>query len=356
MQFTLKSISRVKNFGILFFAYLFASSSYAIEIGDGDVYQQPTSSSYAIDDLTLLPGGTIIERADGHPTWFLSGSSYEISGGLVDTRLTLDNAPVVSISGGLFNGVYNIIDRIYGDIHISGGLFQNIVEICRYTGNVVISGGFFNNFLRVSFSTTGGATPTFTLMGYNWKVDGVPVDFPTDTVEISSYVGGTLTGNLSDGNEFSRLIDTRIAPVGGLFLVSTPNVPNLSCEGFFSPFDAPKTINKKAKGTIPVKMELIDELWQAVLGGDLVAPPVINVMFDGQTYGDGSTDDVALESVGSANDGNEFTFNDAEQIWQYNLGTKQFSGSGTYIVTVKSGDQNEYTISPTCTQVFTRKD
>lgn len=106
---------------------------------------------------------------------------------------------------------------MYGSIDISGGLFQSIVDISRYTGDVVISGGVFNDYFRISYSTTGAATPTFTLNGYNWKVDGVPIDFPTDAVEISGYSGGVLTGNLSDGNEFSRFIDTRMAPVGGYF-------------------------------------------------------------------------------------------------------------------------------------------
>lgn len=105
-------------------------------------------------------------------------------------------------------------------------------------------------------------------------------------------------------------------------------------------------------------MELFDENGFEVTNYDVASPPVINVTFNSTVYGNGTTDDAALDTVGSSNDGNAFTYNAAEGVWQYNLGTKQFSSAGTYQVTVASGDTNEYTINSgaQCARSFTRQE
>ena len=41
--------------------------------------------------------------------------------------------------------------------------------------------------------------------------------------------------------------------------------------------------------------------------------------------------------------------------WQYNLKTSDYSASGTYVVTVFSGEEAEYTVEPTCEARFVRK-
>ncbi len=137
-----------------------------------------------------------------------------------------------------------------------------------------------------------------------------------------------------------------------------PTVPEYSCEGFYQPFDDNITIKKKSKGTIPVKMELKDEYGYPMTDADISAPPVINVTFNSTVYGNGTTDDAALESVGSSNDGNQFSYSADTGQWKYRLGTKQFNSSGTYHVTVTSGDSNEYTINSGvhCSQSFTRQE
>lgn len=89
-----------KLFSLLFLVLFLSSISFAIEIGDGDIYQQSSTSSWVSDDLILWPGGTIIDRDDGNFTYFLGDHIYQISGGVVDTRLNLDNGSQVSISGG----------------------------------------------------------------------------------------------------------------------------------------------------------------------------------------------------------------------------------------------------------------
>lgn len=47
----------------------------------------------------------------------------------------------------------------------------------------------------------------------------------------------------------------------------------------------------------------------------------------------------------SANDDNIFRFDIDTGQWIYNLGTKQFTATGTYTVMVASGDTLEYTIN-----------
>ena len=82
---------------------------------------------------------------------------------------------------------------------------------------------------------------------------------------------------------------------------------------------------------------------------DIVAPPVIQVSFD--SGGDSAVDvtDDALPA-GQGTDGNQFSFSGSK--WQFNLKTKNYSSSGTYTVTMVSGDASEYTIDPTCAGVF----
>lgn len=154
--------------------------------------------------------------------------------------------------------------------------------------------------------------------------------------------------------DFSNDVTTRAVT----FDTQPPVVPEMTCHGFYAPFDKDITISNKTKRAIPVKLELFDEYGQAQTDYDISSPPVINVTFNSTVYGSATTDDATLDSVGSSNDGNQFSFNSAEQLWEYRLGTKQFSSAGTYQVTVTSGDTNEYTINngTQCTQSFTRQE
>ena len=65
--------------------------------------------------------------------------------------------------------------------------------------------------------------------------------------------------------------------------------------------------------------------------------------------GDSTKKDEAL-SAGQGDDGNQFVYTGSH--WQLNLKTKNYSASGTYTVTIISGDEDEYTIDPTCEATF----
>ena len=104
-------------------------------------------------------------------------------------------------------------------------------------------------------------------------------------------------------------------------------------------------------------MVLTDAAGFAVTDLDIAAPPVINVLFGSQVFGEVPPDTEDLLPLGSANDDNIFRFDLDSGQWIYNLGTKLFTAAGTYIVMVASGDTSEYTVSGpggSCVQTFER--
>jgi hypothetical protein len=55
-------------------------------------------------------------------------------------------------------------------------------------------------------------------------------------------------------------------------------------------------------------------------------------------------------------EGNEFEYNLADGVWQYNLKTKNHTAAGTYTITMVSGNESEYMIDLTCAAAFGRED
>lgn len=148
---------------------------------------------------------------------------------------------------------------------------------------------------------------------------------------------------------------TDLGDMGGLPLVAlTSNADtgtvSVSCQGFQSPM-ANHPVKAKKNRVFPLKMELFDYYGLEVIGDDLVAPPVVQVVFDpvGSDDAIDVSDDVL--SSGQGSDGNQFEFTD-DGIWQFNLKSKNYTASGVYIVTVVSGDESEYRIDPACVTSF----
>ena len=90
-------------------------------------------------------------------------------------------------------------------------------------------------------------------------------------------------------------------------------------------------------------MELLDGDGVTITDSDVISPPVIQVLYDS---GIAPAEDVTGEalSAGWGTDGNQFEFNDP--VWQFNLKTKNYTASGTYTVSIVSGDSGEYVIDP----------
>lgn len=57
-----------------------------------------------------------------------------------------------------------------------------------------------------------------------------------------------------------------------------------------------------------------------------------------------------LNSAGKGDDGNTFQFDGSS--WAFNLKTSNFDASGTYKITVVSGNEDDHVIDPTCMVEF----
>jgi hypothetical protein len=139
------------------------------------------------------------------------------------------------------------------------------------------------------------------------------------------------------------------------FTYTPPSAPNYSCTGFQSPFDVALSLNSKTNRAIPLKAQLFDKNGTLVTPDTLGAapPPVVNVSY--QSGGSPATDDTSLlEPLGSSSSGNQFSFDPTTNTWWFNLSTQPFTASGTYTVTLQSGDGTQYTVSPACSGQFVR--
>ena len=126
--------------------------------------------------------------------------------------------------------------------------------------------------------------------------------------------------------------------------------PKIACEGFEPPLaDGPVTVKKNR--VLPLKAELIDGDGFVLTENDLASPPVVQVIYESGIPGETPQDvsDEAL-SAGHGTDGNLFEFTGSQL--QFNLKINNYEASGTYIITVESGDDGEYRVNPTCSAQF----
>jgi hypothetical protein len=123
---------------------------------------------------------------------------------------------------------------------------------------------------------------------------------------------------------------------------------DLSCIGFEPPMDQGPVTVKKSRA-LPLKAMLADTSGNLLTDTQLGAPPVIQVVFTPVIGPAADVTEQAL-SAGAGTEGNQFTFGGGK--WQYNLLTKNYTASGTYTVSMVSGDPAEYSIAPTCMAQF----
>ena len=130
-----------------------------------------------------------------------------------------------------------------------------------------------------------------------------------------------------------------------------PPQTTLTCEGFDSPMDThPVTVSGQNRA-LPLQARLIGSDSSPITDTDIVAAPVVQVLYASGVGGD-PTDvtDYALPA-GMGTDGNSFEFT-GNLKWQYNLKTKNYSAPGTYTISIVSGDDAEYVINPPCVTSF----
>lgn len=128
----------------------------------------------------------------------------------------------------------------------------------------------------------------------------------------------------------------------------------VSCEGFFPPFAEPLSLQKKNKRAIPVKIRLYDYAGNELTDADFAYPPVANVSFTVGNNGAVAESDAALTV--QSDESNAFRYDPTEGQWILNLAAKQYSATGTYTVSVVSGDPG-FAISSlgSCSQDFVRQ-
>ena len=158
-----------------------------------------------------------------------------------------------------------------------------------------------------------------------------------------------------DGSVTCTVYPLANGDISGVFpSINLIYAPAISCVGFQAPFDTPIALQKKSNRAIPLQIQLEDQTGTPLTPTTLnAAAPIVDISFSsGSNPATDVTDD--LLPAGQSSTGNQFTFNSTTNTWQYNMGTSQFTASGTYTVTVRTGDGTQYAISPSCLQTFTR--
>lgn len=243
-----------------------------------------------------------------------------------------------SVTVGGFSGIFAEHQvRLFDDTSSVGDQLDTRNILSNYSGDTPNNVTPNQLFLRLNdFSAMALSDVTVLPFGLDLS------DWPDTNAEgqgIDSFIG--------NWNLFFR-IET-LSPVA--------DVPTIACHGFLPPFDRVLTLKKNTKRVIPVELELTDEDGFTVTDVDLLAPPVIDVSFNGLTIGTASPDTEDLLPVGAANKDNIFRFDPETGKWIYNLGSKQFAASGAYRVTALSGDSSEYRLAGengACSQTFER--
>jgi hypothetical protein len=201
-----------------------------------------------------------------------------------------------------------------------------------------------------TYQTTVGSSISFDLRFGNGFNYGAPT-------------AGAFSDNFDPpGLGFAAVNPTTGAPVPGTSLVLSDGtvIPlsssaSYSCIGFQSPFDVALSLPKKANRAIPLKAQLFDSqnnpITPATLGS--ATYPVVNISYQSNTSP--AVDDTSLLApLGSSSSGNQFNFDSATGTWWFNLSTSPFTASGTYTVTMRSGDATRYQVSPVCSGTFVR--
>ncbi len=214
------------------------------------------------------------------------------------------------------------------------GVHRENVGIEAYLDGISIGSDFTKT------GADGGA-----IIGHGTQVGSVPNHF------LPSFATNLFEGDIDEVRMYNHALTA--AEVAALFAEGCGGPLEITCEGFFPPFDQPLLLKKKSKRAIPVKMILLDGATE-ITDLDLSSPPVVEVRV-GEDTGAGIPDfDKELLPPGLSDDGNEFRYDTDDMQWIINLGTKQYKGSLTYVVTAKSGDPSSYVINPSCSQEFTR--
>lgn len=135
------------------------------------------------------------------------------------------------------------------------------------------------------------------------------------------------------------------SPCGYLYTVVEYEPPIYSCSGFKAPMDKTVMVKKKNR-VLPLKMLLFDQSGAEVT--NLEFSPLVEVSFTGGSPTEPPEQEFLAS--GKGDEGNQFSY--ISNYYQFNLQTKNFSGSGMYTIRAVSGSSDTYTLAPTCEATF----
>lgn len=279
-----------------------------------------------LSDQVLTNAGEIVlvTKTLSTPSYVDIGSSSELyNANFADDDYVLDTANYVSI--------LNYLTFEYLDGRDFCGLGTQISP-------TVDSGNFYAQI--EAFDENGATMGVFPFSGTNSTgvapFIGIKSVSPMKSVVLTSYSN---TGS----NKAAYAINQ-------VDLKDCASAPKLSCEGFAAPM-ANYPVKLKKNRAFPLKMELFDESGIEQTNIELVAAPVVSVMFTASETEDALDVSGDTLAAGQATAGNQFDFN-VNGLWQFNLKSNDFTASGTYLVTVVSGDESEYVIDSSCVTSF----
>lgn len=229
-------------------------------------------------------------------------------------------------------------------------LFDNQIEdISPLSGMINMERLYINGNQIIDISALSGMTNLHDLYLYQNQISDI------STLAALTNLGFVnLSSNPLNKEAFCIYIPAVETNNPGITLVyDTPNpyvcAPTYSCSGFQSPLDN-GAVKVKKNRVIPVKGQLFDETLM-LTDTDITAPPVIQVTY--QSTPDADAIDVTEDAyaTGLGTDGNTFEYNVGDDVWQFNLKTKNYTATGTYTINMKSGDETEYLVN-TCTAQF----
>jgi hypothetical protein len=129
------------------------------------------------------------------------------------------------------------------------------------------------------------------------------------------------------------------------------STPAYDCTGFGPPMDRAAKVRKHR--ALPLKAELTDEMGFPVTDTEVMAAPVVEILFSSGNEDEPIDVTDYVLPVGSSFEGNTFIYDGTAQEWRFNLSTKNYTASGTYSISMKSGDTDEYALTtPTCSSTF----
>lgn len=315
-----------------------ATDSGGIDNGGPMILNNSTLSGNTADDGgPLTNNGTLtLNNSTVSGNRSFAGSLFENSGTMILNNSTLSGNTHIGPGGGNYTLKNTIVANNNPNDCLGFSITSAGYNLIENASACTIGGNLTGNITGVDpvlgpLADNGGPTQTHALLAGTPAIDAGSSDCPPPATDQRGVVRPQ--GTACDI---------------GAFELFTPTALQLFCVGFEPPMDAgPVTVKKNR--VLPLKAQLFESVSNPITDLDIVAPPVIQILF---TSGITPAEDVTAQalSAGQGTEGNQFEFGTGK--WQFNLNTKNYTAAGTYTISMVSGDESEYTIGPTCMAEF----